>query len=214
MHLPNQGVHIHIGRVDVIIERVILLRDEALIQKRHDIADISHGFLIAAMADHDKTARCDLLEQIINIAAIAFTKDHRWPKNNQRAIALFLPRPKDFFSLKFGAAIIVKRVDWRGFIGARFRKAINRNRSGENDFANILFGTNLSDIGRAIHIRALIKDATGFEGEFAFNADYPDGTPRKVLDVSKINGMGWTHHHDLAQGLNETYKWFLVNQAE
>jgi len=60
----------------------------------------------------------------------------------------------------------------------------------------------------------LIKDATGFEGEFAFNADYPDGTPRKVLDVSKINGMGWTHRHDLAQGLRETYEWFLVNQAE
>ena len=60
----------------------------------------------------------------------------------------------------------------------------------------------------------LIKEIVGFEGVLSFNSNYPDGTPRKVLDVSKINGMGWIHQHDLAQGLKETYEWFLENQAE
>jgi len=60
----------------------------------------------------------------------------------------------------------------------------------------------------------LIKEIVGFEGDLSFNSNYPDGTPRKVLDVSKIKAMGWKHQHDLEEGLKETYEWFLVNQAE
>ena len=60
----------------------------------------------------------------------------------------------------------------------------------------------------------LIKTATEFDGEFTFNANYPDGTPRKVLDVSKIHSLGWAHERDLAHGLKSTYDWFLSNHTQ
>jgi GDP-L-fucose synthase len=60
----------------------------------------------------------------------------------------------------------------------------------------------------------LIKTATEFDGEFTFNENYPDGTPRKVLDVSKIHSLGWAHERHLAHGLKSTYDWFLSNHAQ
>jgi len=49
----------------------------------------------------------------------------------------------------------------------------------------------------------LIKEIAGYEGDFVFNPKYPDGTPQKLLDVSKINGLGWMAKIDLKKGLSE-----------
>jgi len=57
-----------------------------------------------------------------------------------------------------------------------------------------------------------IKLVVGFEGELKFDASKPDGTPRKLLDVSKINSLGWQAKISLADGLRSTYEWFLENQ--
>jgi GDP-L-fucose synthase len=57
-----------------------------------------------------------------------------------------------------------------------------------------------------------IKDVVGFEGELVFDTTKPDGTPRKLLDVSKLKGLGWQAKISLKEGLTATYAWFLANQ--
>ena len=57
-----------------------------------------------------------------------------------------------------------------------------------------------------------IRDVVGFEGELVFDITKPDGTPRKLLDVSKLRGLGWQAKISLQAGLTSTYAWFLANQ--
>jgi GDP-L-fucose synthase len=70
--------------------------------------------------------------------------------------------------------------------------------------------------GEDITIRELaelICDIVGFEGQLAWDAAKPDGTPRKLLDVSKIRALGWRHRMDLREGIKRTYGWFLEHEA-
>jgi GDP-L-fucose synthase len=53
---------------------------------------------------------------------------------------------------------------------------------------------------------------TGFQGRIVFDASKPDGTPRKLLDVSRLNALGWEASLSLEDGLTDTYRWFLENQ--
>lgn len=57
----------------------------------------------------------------------------------------------------------------------------------------------------------LIQKTVGHQGEIKWDASKPDGTPRKLLDVSKINDLGWKAEIDLHSGINETYNWFCDN---
>jgi len=69
-------------------------------------------------------------------------------------------------------------------------------------------------VGEDITIKELartIKQVVGFKGDVIWNTTYPDGTPRKLLDVSKINNLGWKAKTSLEEGLNITYKWFVDN---
>jgi GDP-L-fucose synthase len=71
--------------------------------------------------------------------------------------------------------------------------------------------------GKDITIRELaetIMETVGYQGKLTFNTDKPDGTPRKLLDVSKINNLGWQHKIDLKEGIEKTYRDFLENVAE
>lgn len=68
--------------------------------------------------------------------------------------------------------------------------------------------------GKDISIRELaylIQKITGHQGEIIWNTSKPDGTPRKLLDVSKLHAIGWKHKKALQDGLTETYRWFLQN---
>ena len=68
--------------------------------------------------------------------------------------------------------------------------------------------------GQELTIRELaqkIGQVVGFSGELRFDASKPDGTPRKLCDVGKINGLGWRHRIDLDEGLRDTYAWYLAN---
>jgi GDP-L-fucose synthase len=70
--------------------------------------------------------------------------------------------------------------------------------------------------GEDISIRELaelICDIVGFDGELAWDTTKPDGTPRKLLDVSKIHALGWQHGIGLREGITRTYEWFLENKA-
>lgn len=66
--------------------------------------------------------------------------------------------------------------------------------------------------GKEISIKELahlIKRITGYRGELVFNPEKPDGTPRKLLDVSKLKGLGWQHRIELEQGIEDTYRWYV-----
>ena len=68
--------------------------------------------------------------------------------------------------------------------------------------------------GKDISIRELadlISQVTGFQGDIIFDQSMPDGTPRKLLDVSKINEMGWSNSISLSDGIKSTYAWYLEN---
>ena len=57
----------------------------------------------------------------------------------------------------------------------------------------------------------LISSITGFEGSLRFNSEYPDGTPQKLLDVSKMQTLGWRAAISLQQGIAATYDWYKNN---
>ncbi len=72
-------------------------------------------------------------------------------------------------------------------------------------------------VGEDVSIRELaetMREVTGFASEIRFDASKPDGTPRKLLDVSRISSMGWNHRIGLRQGLQQTYDWFLAHEDE
>lgn len=54
----------------------------------------------------------------------------------------------------------------------------------------------------------LVKGITGFKGNIVWDKNKPDGTPRKLLDVSKLHALGWKHKIDLHTGLAKTYQWY------
>jgi GDP-L-fucose synthase len=60
----------------------------------------------------------------------------------------------------------------------------------------------------------LIQGLVGFEGEIEWDASKPDGTPRKLLDVSRISGLGWKAQISLEDGIKSTYEWFQGNEAD
>jgi GDP-L-fucose synthase len=68
--------------------------------------------------------------------------------------------------------------------------------------------------GEDISIRELaelICEVIGFKGDLAWDSTKPDGTPRKLLDVSKVHALGWRHRIPLREGIARTYEWFLKN---
>lgn len=63
-----------------------------------------------------------------------------------------------------------------------------------------------------LEVANLIKDVTGFTGKIVCDPSKPDGTPRKVLDVSKVRNLGWKPKHSLRDGLALSYQWALENK--
>ncbi len=71
-------------------------------------------------------------------------------------------------------------------------------------------------VGEDISIRELamlIKEIVGYEGEVVYDSSKPDGTPRKLLDVSKLHSLGWRAKTSLEDGIKKTYEWFLNNKC-
>lgn len=78
------------------------------------------------------------------------------------------------------------------------------------DLINIGCGEDIS-IKELAHI---IKAKVGFEGEIVFNTDYPDGTPRKLLDVSRIKSLGWSPQVGLEEGIEKAVTFFRGNYSK
>ena len=63
-------------------------------------------------------------------------------------------------------------------------------------------------------LSALVKEIVGFQGRLRYNAAMPDGTPRKLLDVSKLTALGWQSAISLQDGIAATYQWFLDHEQQ
>ena len=106
--------------------------------------------------------------------------------------------------------------------GASTDGAVDRNHSagrggaipslGEIRNCHINVGT-----GKELTIRELsqlVVDAVGFEGEVFFDATKPDGTPRKLIDVSKLHSLGWTHSVEIDEGVRKLFEWYRSTLTE
>ena len=81
-----------------------------------------------------------------------------------------------------------------------------RNYSGE-EHLNVGVGEDIS----IRELAELISEIVGWEGELEFDTSMPDGTPRKLLDVSKLQSLGWSASIALHEGIEGTYEWYLSN---
>ena len=63
-------------------------------------------------------------------------------------------------------------------------------------------------------LAALVQRVVGFEGEIVLDPSKPDGTPRKLLDVSRLHALGWRARIGLEDGIRETYRWYLAHATE
>ena len=72
---------------------------------------------------------------------------------------------------------------------------------------NIGTGKDLS----ILDLAETIKDIVGFSGSVKWDSSKPDGTPRKLLDVSKVNSLGWQAKTKLGEGIKKTYEWYIQN---
>jgi GDP-L-fucose synthase len=61
-------------------------------------------------------------------------------------------------------------------------------------------------------LATIVRDVVGFEGELRFDTSRPDGTPRKLLDVSRLTALGWRAKRGLREGIEQTYGWFLAHR--
>jgi GDP-L-fucose synthase len=80
----------------------------------------------------------------------------------------------------------------------------------DNDITHLNIGTG-SDLAIS-ELAQIIADVTGYKGKTEYDTSKPDGTPRKLMDVSRINNLGWKHKTELKEGIEKTYKWYLNNK--
>lgn len=81
------------------------------------------------------------------------------------------------------------------------------NNYSDSEIVNIGTGEDIKIKDLAL----MIKEIVGFKGEVINDTTKPDGTPRKLLDVSKLHNLGWHHKTSLKEGIEKTYEWFLEN---
>jgi GDP-L-fucose synthase len=89
---------------------------------------------------------------------------------------------------------------------------INASDLHNNGISHVNIGT-----GKDLTINELaliVKDVTGFAGEVKYDSSKPDGTPRKLMDVSRLHQLGWRHKTELKEGIDKTYKWYLENKIK
>ena len=77
------------------------------------------------------------------------------------------------------------------------------------EIINVGCGTDIS----IRELAELIAEVVGFEGELVFDSSKPDGTLRKLLDVTRLNQLGWSSRISLRDGIKRTYEWYLENRA-
>jgi len=85
-----------------------------------------------------------------------------------------------------------------------------KNDKDEDVFINVGVGKDVS-IQEAAE---LVKSVVGFAGDIKWNTDMPNGTPKKLLHVSRLHNLGWKESHTLRRGLEKAYEWYLNNPPQ
>jgi GDP-L-fucose synthase len=80
----------------------------------------------------------------------------------------------------------------------------------ESEIVNIGFGEDVSIKDLAL----LVKEAVGYDGELRFDTSKPDGTPRKLLDISRLRSLGWQPKISLSSGIAMTVRWYVEHHVE
>jgi len=83
------------------------------------------------------------------------------------------------------------------------------NGQAPGNLLNAGTGTDLS----IAELADLIARIVDYSGQIRFDPTRPDGTPRKLLDVSRIHALGWRAHISLEEGIASTYEWYCANAA-
>ena len=81
----------------------------------------------------------------------------------------------------------------------------------ENRLPEYLYNVGTGEDLTIKELAETIQKITGHQGEIVWDASKPDGTPRKLMDVSKMHQLGWKHKVNLEEGIQKTYNWFLEN---
>ncbi len=87
---------------------------------------------------------------------------------------------------------------------------INASDLYDNGYSHLNIGTG-EDLTIS-ELAEIIKSVVGFEGSIKYDSTKPDGTPRKLLDVSRLHNLGWQHKTALKTGIERTYGWYLKNR--
>lgn len=81
----------------------------------------------------------------------------------------------------------------------------------ENELPDYLYNVGTGEDLSIQQLAWTIQQIVGHRGEIIWDSTKPDGTPRKLMDSSKMNQLGWKHQVGLEEGIEETYNWFLAN---
>jgi GDP-L-fucose synthase len=84
----------------------------------------------------------------------------------------------------------------------------------ENKLPDYLYNVGTGEDLTIKELATTIQKIIGHQGEIIWDASKPDGTPRKLMDVSKMHALGWKHQVNLVEGIQKTYSWFLENNNE
>lgn len=82
----------------------------------------------------------------------------------------------------------------------------------ENQLPDYLYNVGTGEDLTIKHLAETIQQITGHKGEIIWDSTKPDGTPRKLMDVTKMHDLGWKHKIELQEGIQKTYDWFLENK--
>ena len=81
----------------------------------------------------------------------------------------------------------------------------------ENELPDYLYNVGTGEDLTIKELAETIQKIIGHQGEIIWDASKPDGTPRKLMDISKMHELGWKHQINLEEGIQQTYNWFLTN---
>lgn len=81
----------------------------------------------------------------------------------------------------------------------------------ENKLPEYLYNVGTGEDLTIKQLAETVQKITGHTGEIVWDSSKPDGTPRKLMDVSKMHELGWKHQVNLEEGIKKTYEWFLQN---
>ncbi|HSD06048.1 GDP-L-fucose synthase [Flavobacterium sp.] len=84
----------------------------------------------------------------------------------------------------------------------------------ENKLPDYLYNVGTGEDLTIKELAEAIQKITGHEGQIIWDSTKPDGTPRKLMDVSKMHELGWKHKIELHEGIQKTYNWFLENEGK